>query len=198
MTGVKPFSPGRAHTFLSQVRDHNSAIPGLSSDHPPNLTGKPGTQRVSRESEGILMNGNAFFSGTALGGHSRIDRLNTGVHDIRRRGTRISGPTTGCRVAARIVGLLALSCAAAAWPQDAEFIPLGDLAGGDFFSSAYDVSDDGDVVVGLGRSERAQEAMIWTAATGMQPMAPPDATYSLSRAVAVSGDGRVVAGENPG
>ena len=140
------------------------------------------------------MNTNAFFSIAGRDGHSRIDRLNTGVHDFRRRGARAAGPTAGCRIAALIVGLLALSCAVAAWAQDAEFIPLGDLPGGDFFSSAYDVSDDGVVVVGLGRSELGQEATIWTAATGMQAMTPPGAAYSLARASSVSGDGRVVAG----
>jgi probable HAF family extracellular repeat protein len=140
------------------------------------------------------MNSNAFFSVAGRDGHYGINRLNPGVHGIRRRGARAAGPTLGCRVAAFIAGLLALSCTAAAWAQDAEFIPLGDLPGGDFFSSAYDVSDDGGVVVGGGRSELGPEATIWTAATGMQAMAPPGADYSLGGAVAVSGDGRVVAG----
>jgi len=51
--------------------------------------------------------------------------------------------------------------------QAAEFIPLGDLPGGNFSSSATGVSDDGTVVVGNGSPASGGGAFRWTAATGM-------------------------------
>ncbi len=49
-----------------------------------------------------------------------------------------------------------------AWgPARADFIPLGDLPGGTFFSLANGVSADGSVVVGRGTSALGSEAFIW-------------------------------------
>ena len=49
----------------------------------------------------------------------------------------------------------------------AQFIPLGDLPGGNFASSAQGVSADGSVVVGGVDSSSEQEAFRWTTGGGM-------------------------------
>jgi probable HAF family extracellular repeat protein len=84
--------------------------------------------------------------------------------------------------------LLALSSAGRA-----DFVPLGDLPGGTFFSIANGVSADGGVVVGYGRSASEDElAFRWTQAGGMVSLGTLD--NSVSRANGVSGDGAVVVG----
>lgn len=45
---------------------------------------------------------------------------------------------------------------------------LGDLPGGDFQSFADDVSADGSVIVGVGRTAAGEEAIIWTPSRGMR------------------------------
>jgi probable HAF family extracellular repeat protein len=88
-----------------------------------------------------------------------------------------------------------LNWEATRWTWGGAIIGLGDLAGGDFDSTAYDVSDDGDVVVG--RSDSALypegEAFRWTPSGGMVGLgALPGA--SQSTAMAVSANGSVVVG----
>lgn len=46
------------------------------------------------------------------------------------------------------------------WKQG-NYQPLGDLSGGNFGSKAYDVSDNGSVVVGYGTSDFGREAFRW-------------------------------------
>ena len=75
--------------------------------------------------------------------------------------------------------------------QAAEFIPLGDLSGGDFHSSATGVSDDGTVVAGNGTPASGGGAFRWTAATG--PVALGGLPGRTS-AEAVSADGATVVG----
>ena len=41
-------------------------------------------------------------------------------------------------------------------------MPLGDLPGGSFESSGYDISDDGLVVVGMSQSGSGPEEFRWT------------------------------------
>lgn len=81
-------------------------------------------------------------------------------------------------------------------PPSVDFIPLGDLAGGDFRSSATGVSDDGSVVVGNGTPESGVGAFRWTAATGLVTLSgvPWGATPEGVSAEAVSGDGATVVG----
>ena len=52
------------------------------------------------------------------------------------------------------------------WTEATGMVGLGDLPGGDFYSTAYGVSADGSVVVGRGRSASGVEAFRWTEATG--------------------------------
>ena len=58
--------------------------------------------------------------------------------------------------------------------QAAEFMPLGDLPGGEFNSNSSGVSADGSVVVGsgtvVGDGANDNEAFRWTGATGMVAM----------------------------
>jgi probable HAF family extracellular repeat protein len=90
-------------------------------------------------------------------------------------------------------------------PPSGDFIPLGDLAGGDFRSSATGVSDDGTVVVGVSQADdvnQTREAFIWTQAAGMQSLrelliangAQGLDTWALREARGISADGRWVVG----
>ena len=77
------------------------------------------------------------------------------------------------------------------------FTPLGDLAGGSFTSSATDVSSDGSVVAGTGRSTNGVEAFRWTSAGGMEGLGSTSSLFFLSEAKAISSDGSVVVGFSP-
>lgn len=61
-----------------------------------------------------------------------------------------------------VLGLTGLSASAAS------FIPLGDLAGGGFSSSALNVSADGSVVVDVASSASGTDAFVWTSGSGWQ------------------------------
>jgi len=83
------------------------------------------------------------------------------------------------------------------WTAATGMVGLGDLGGGEFYSSAIRVSADGSVVVGASRSPTSGsrvEAYRWTAATGMVGMGYLPGGESSSVASGVSGDGSVVAG----
>jgi probable HAF family extracellular repeat protein len=99
-----------------------------------------------------------------------------------------------------------LTTEALLWRDDQVF-PLGDLPGGAFESSAADVSADGRVVVGTGRTAAGDEAFIWTPAAGMRRVREVliddfnlDLTgWTLALASGVSADGLTIAstGLNP-
>ena len=77
--------------------------------------------------------------------------------------------------------------------QAAEFIPLGELPGGETRSEALEVSDDGSVVVGTSLGTVDVEAFRWTAETGMVGLGSlPGGVTSLG--LGVSGDGITVVG----
>lgn len=71
--------------------------------------------------------------------------------------------------------------------QGLSFRGLGDLSGGSCESRAFDVSDDGRVVVGVSVSARGEEAFRWTAKGGMVGLGDlPDGRFrSLAHAVSV-------------
>ncbi|HEX7043717.1 MAG TPA: hypothetical protein VF203_03790 [Burkholderiales bacterium] len=102
------------------------------------------------------------------------------------------------------ISLLALLLAVAALvlaPAD-EFIDLGDLPGGGYYSTATGVSADGSVIVGYSQSVSGQEAFRWTQADGMKSLAElltaagvDLAGWTLTRATGVSADGSVIVGE---
>jgi len=75
------------------------------------------------------------------------------------------------------------------------FQGLGDLAGGDFFSKAYGVSADGNVVVGESKSALGEpfEGFRWENDV-MSSLTAPGDPFFASSAYAVSADGLVVVG----
>jgi probable HAF family extracellular repeat protein len=80
------------------------------------------------------------------------------------------------------------------WTAQDGMVGLGDLPGGNFFSSAYAVSANGSVIVGFGTTALGREAFRWTAQGGMVGLGDmPGGAYS-SRACAVSTNGSVVVG----
>lgn len=88
------------------------------------------------------------------------------------------------------------------WSRDRSFLALGDLPGGPVDSVARDVSADGSVIVGVGASALGDEAFIWTAAGGMHNLKAVLANHlglgvdgwTLTEAVAISGDGQTIVG----
>jgi uncharacterized membrane protein len=95
-----------------------------------------------------------------------------------------------------------LLVAAASYGQQASFQGLGDLPGGDFYSQAFSVSADGNVVVGWSHGvdpgipfQTSHEAFRWTAQEGMVGLGDLDTAFVFSSAYAVSGDGSVIVGE---
>ena len=89
-----------------------------------------------------------------------------------------------------LVGLILLSARLGA----AEFIPLGDLPGGNFDSSAQGVSDDGTVVAGYGAADTGGKPFRWTAATGMVDLGSLPGGGESGLGYDVSADGNVVVG----
>lgn len=78
----------------------------------------------------------------------------------------------------------------------AEFIPLGDLHGGTFFSRFYSVSADGTTVVGESNSANGLEAVRWRADTGLVSLGELPGGPVSGGAVTVSADGSVIAGSS--
>jgi probable HAF family extracellular repeat protein len=93
------------------------------------------------------------------------------------------------------------------WHQSTGMMPLGDLPGGSFESKAFGVSDDGSVVVGHSISGSTSsgdsrfEAFRWTAGSDLEGLGVlgeacvQEFCFASSRAVAVSADGEVIAGD---
>ncbi|MFO0973260.1 MAG: PEP-CTERM sorting domain-containing protein [Phycisphaerae bacterium] len=86
--------------------------------------------------------------------------------------------------------------------RDGTLTLLGDLPGGATRSSAADVSGDGSIVVGTGRTSLGDEAFIWTAARGLRrvrDLLEQDyglnlAGWQLTAANGISADGLTIAG----
>jgi len=92
-----------------------------------------------------------------------------------------------------VLGVLA--SASAALGRTPSFEGLGFFPGGWRYTWATDVSDDGNVVVGWGVSEVADnQAFCWTPGTGLVPLPDPTGGGKNCRANAVSADGSVIAG----
>jgi probable HAF family extracellular repeat protein len=87
------------------------------------------------------------------------------------------------------------------WTETSGMVGLGDLLGGNYYSEGFDVSADGNVVVGSGHTSSGIEPIIWDPENGMQNInelltnAGVDLTgWDLRAADCVSGDGCTVAG----
>lgn len=80
------------------------------------------------------------------------------------------------------------------WSSTTGMVGLGDLAGGEFASSATAVSADGTVVVGSGAAGTEFEAFRWTQATGLVGLGDLPGGSPRSEAFGVSADGTIVVG----
>jgi len=78
--------------------------------------------------------------------------------------------------------------------ESAYFKGLGDLAGGDYMSTARGISADGTVVVGGFYSSSGYEAFRWTEATSMVGIGDLSGGIFKSWARATSADGTVIVG----
>lgn len=79
------------------------------------------------------------------------------------------------------------------WRAGSGWTELGDLAGGQAYSYAWDASANGSVVVGIGNSGNL-EAFRWTETGGMAGLGTP-ASATRSEAFGVSSDGGIVVGD---
>jgi len=81
------------------------------------------------------------------------------------------------------------------WGSASSFEGLSDLAGGGFYSYAWDVSGDGSTVVGRSYSTSGDQAFRWTTEDDMVGLGHlPDGYIDHSAAYGVSADGSVVVG----
>ena len=81
------------------------------------------------------------------------------------------------------------------WTHGAGLISLGDLAGGEVFSQAKGVSDDGSIIVGYSTSALGDEPFRWTAAGGMQSLGTLPGGTNSGVAWDISADGAVIVGQ---
>ncbi len=93
------------------------------------------------------------------------------------------------------------------WTEAGGMEPLGDLPGGMFVSTPLDVTDDGSTIIGYSHTgisvSVGEEAFIWDAVHGMRNLKQvlqADyglnlAGWTLTRANAMSADGRVIVGD---
>ncbi|AKV65690.1 HAF repeat-containing PEP-CTERM protein [Microcystis panniformis] len=84
------------------------------------------------------------------------------------------------------------------WTQGTGMVGLGDLPGGNFWSSAQNVSADGSVVVGQSSGAYGYEAFRWTQGTGMIGLGSLPGGLFVSAATGVSADGSVIVGYSVG
>jgi len=83
------------------------------------------------------------------------------------------------------------------WTQESGMQGLGGLAGGNFYSNAYDVSADGSVVTGYSHSlEGNKEAYRWTESGGMQGLGHLPGGDPNSNAYGISSDGSTIVGNS--
>jgi uncharacterized membrane protein len=80
-------------------------------------------------------------------------------------------------------------------------VGLGDLPSGPFSSRAFDVSDDGLTIVGMGRTSEGSKAFIWDPQNGIRSLEVVLAAmgidvdgWDLKRATGISADGRTIVG----
>jgi probable HAF family extracellular repeat protein len=87
------------------------------------------------------------------------------------------------------------------WTPGGGMVGLGDLAGGDFRSLAFDVSADGSAIVGRGKAASldsqsgVDRAFRWTEAAGMQQFTTEELDVTVNTSRRVSRDGETVFGD---
>lgn len=81
------------------------------------------------------------------------------------------------------------------WSESSGMLPMGDLPTGDFNSTAYSVSTDGQVAVGRSITSNGYRAFRWSPGGTMQDLGNVSgANFQGSEAFSVSDDGKVVVG----
>lgn len=89
------------------------------------------------------------------------------------------------------------------WTQGGGMVPLGDLAGGRYWSRAVATNQDGSVIVGQSESTGGLEAMIWDQANGMRSLrqvliaaglGQDILGWTLTEATGISADGTRIVG----
>ena len=113
-----------------------------------------------------------------------VDPLGFYPHGISHDGRKVVGQRVS----------VSGSSEAIVWSRESGEVGLGDLPGGESWSSAHAISGDGLVVVGEAASVDGREAFRWTLADGMESIGElPGGLYGAT-ATAVSADGSVIAG----
>ncbi|MBL8762160.1 MAG: hypothetical protein JNL50_12750 [Phycisphaerae bacterium] len=103
------------------------------------------------------------------------------------------------RCVAGAVAIVFSSLAGVAPGQTASITGLGDLPGGPFRSEVYNISDDGQIVVGsssVDDSFASHRAFRWTRAGGMQSLGKLSDNHGYSVAYGISGNGRWISGSS--
>jgi len=86
------------------------------------------------------------------------------------------------------------------WTAETGLVGLGDLPGGNFFSTATAISWDGRVICGYSKSALSYtyEAYRWTAEDGMVPLGDLPGGFYISIAYGMSADGNTIVGMSVG
>lgn len=87
------------------------------------------------------------------------------------------------------------------WTEETGMVGLGEFPGGESFSFANAITDDGNIIIGSSWGENETEAFRWTETSGMVGLgmlASNSALTPYSDAYAVSADGTVIVGKSTG
>lgn len=130
-------------------------------------------------------------------GHLPDGRRDTFARGVSNDGSVVAGYSFGHPDGSCLPPVLC-STQAFRWTADDGMVGLGDLAGGDFTSTAFGISGDGDVIVGYSLSGLGNEAFRWTSAGGMVGLGDLADGLFQSFAQGVSLDGSVIVGRGNG
>jgi probable HAF family extracellular repeat protein len=158
-------------------------LPGGGNRSVANAVSGDGGTVIGESDTGV---GNGAFRWTAIGG---MEQLETDSDEAAAFGVSTSGKA--------IVGYESVGInenIAFRWMEQTGVVDLGELPGGKVWSIAFDVSDDGAVVVGESEGPLGLEAFYWTGLAGVVGLGDlPGGDFS-STATAVSADGSVIVG----
>lgn len=156
------------------------------------------TPAFGLSSDGTTMVGSVGTSVSATAyrrvGNGPIESLGLLPGYTRSTGRGVSGD--GSVVVGKSERIASIDGQAFRWSSSTGLQPLGFLRPQGSFSEATDVSDDGNIVVGISQSNGSSgllEPFRWTPDTGMNPL-PSLAGTIESQARGISRDGRVIVG----
>jgi probable HAF family extracellular repeat protein len=119
-----------------------------------------------------------------------VQNLNAGDSSIARGVSGDGSVAAGYRIGERGFPI------AFRWTQGGGSMDLEDFPGGESFGRAYDVSGDGNVVVGFGVSTQGGEAFRWTSTGGMVGLGDLPGGIFASEAFGVSENGSAIVGSS--